>query len=220
MPTSSTACMGDAPILPASSEHVLADGLRVLVRPVVPSDRTELRAGYRKLSTRSRHTRFFSPPADLSDEDLDYLTKLDHHDHCALAAFVLDEPGRPGVGVARYVREADDPSCAEVAVTVLDAYQGRGIGTLLMRLIADQAASNDVRTLVYFVLWDNDVMIELLRQPGARVTAAEPGVARVEIPLPGPVGGWPEHTLHEIVRTFAQRVRDVFEPTTVGGHRS
>src|SRR5689334_21748956 len=85
---SSMTSTGDAPpTLPASSEHVLADGLHLLVRPVRPSDRDELQAGYRKLSTRSRHTRFFSPPVDLSDDDLDYLTDLDYRDHCALAAF-------------------------------------------------------------------------------------------------------------------------------------
>ena len=99
---------------------------------------------------------------------------------------------------------------------MLDAYQGRGIGTLLMRLIASVAASNDVRTLVYFVMWENDAMIDLLRQAGARVAADEPGVARVEIDIPGPDGVLPEHTLHEVIRTHAQRIRDVIESTTVG----
>jgi GNAT superfamily N-acetyltransferase len=192
---------------------VLADGLHVLVRPVLPTDRAELRAGYRKLSTKSRHTRFFAPPADLSEDDLDYLTKLDQRDHCALAAFAMDEPGQPGVAVARYVREADDPSSAEVAVTVIDAYQGRGIGTLLMRLIANLAASNGVRSLVYFVMWENEAMLDLLREAGARVTADEPGVARVEIDLPEPAGELPEHTVREVLHTLAQRVRHVFELT-------
>lgn len=191
-------------MLPESSEHVLADGLRLLVRPVVPSDRTELQAGYRKLSTKSRHTRFFSPPADLSDDDLDYLTKLDYRDHCALAAFAADEPGQPGVAVARYVREADRSSSAEVAVTVLDAYQGRGVGTLLTRLIGDIAARNHVRTLVYFVMWENEAMIDVLREAGARVTADEPGVARVEIDLSQPAGQLPERALQEVVRSLAQ----------------
>jgi len=169
------------------------------------------------LSTRSRHTRFFSPPVDLSDDDLDYLTNLDYRDHCALAAFVLDEPAQPGVAVARYVRDSDQPANAEVAVTVLDAYQGRGIGTLLMRLIADIAAHNGVRTFVHFVMWDNDAMIDLLRQEGARVEPDEPGVARVEIDLPEPGGELPEHTLHELVRTAAQHVREVIHRATVDG---
>ena len=122
--------------LPQGSEHVVGDGLRVLVRPLVAADRAELAAGYRKLSSRSRHTRFFAPPEELDEDDLDYLTLLDYDDHYALAAFALDAPGRPGIGVARYVRERDCPSHAEVAVTVLDGYQRRGLGTLLMRLLA------------------------------------------------------------------------------------
>lgn len=204
------------PSLPPSSEHVLADGTRLLVRPVVPGDRVELSAGYHKLSQHSRHTRFFAPPNELSEADLDYLTQLDYRDHCALAAFVLDEPGQPGVAVARYVREADDSACAEVAVTVLDKYQRRGIGTLLTRLIADAAAANDVRTLVYFVQWKNDEMIELLRQNGARIKADEPGVARVELDIPEAGREVPDRTLHEIVRTLAQLVRDAFERVQTG----
>ncbi len=199
------------PSLPVASEHVLADGTRLLVRPIVPSDRGQLEEGYRRLSARSRHTRFFAPPAELSDADLDYLTQLDYRDHCALGAFVLDEPGEPGVAVARYVREADDPSSAEVAVTVLDDYQRRGIGTLLTRLLASVAASNGVRTLVYFVQWKNDDMIELLRQNGARIKADEPGVARIELDIPDSDREVPDHTLHEIVRAVAQLVRDAFE---------
>jgi GNAT superfamily N-acetyltransferase len=170
--------------LPAASEHELADGSRVLVRPIVPSDRAQLEAGYRTLSPRSRHTRFFAPPSELSDADLDYLTQLDYRNHCALGAFMLDEPGTPGVAVARYVRDPDDPSSAEVAVTVLDDYQRRGIGTLLTWLLASEAAARGVRTFMHFVQWENDDMIELLREKGARITADEPGVARIEFDLP------------------------------------
>ena len=128
--------------------------------------------------------RFFAPPAVLRDADLDYLTQLDYRDHYALGTFLLDEPGQPGVAVARYVREADDPSSAEVAVTVLDDYQRRGIGTLLMRLLASVAGTNGVRTFVYFVQWRNDDVIELLRQNGARSKADEPGVTRMELRHP------------------------------------
>jgi GNAT superfamily N-acetyltransferase len=176
--------MGEVAEIADATEHVLADGGRVLVRPVVPSDRDELAAGYRRLSSRSRHTRFFSPPDDLDDDDLDYLTILDYRDHFAVAAFLLDEPGQPGVAVARYVRDPDDPSRAEVAITVLDDHQRRGIGTLLMQRLAAVAATNDIDTFVQFVLWDNDDMVGLLRAQGATVEPDEPGVARLELALP------------------------------------
>jgi GNAT superfamily N-acetyltransferase len=76
--------------------------------------------------------RFFNAPDHLSTRLLDYLLAVDGIDRCALAAFAIDDDGEPGVAIARYVRNRDDPSSAEAAVTVLDAYQSRGIGTALM----------------------------------------------------------------------------------------
>jgi len=176
--------MADREALVDATEHTLADGGRVLVRPVVPSDRDELAAGYRRLSSRSRHTRFFLPPDELDDDDLDYLTVLDYRNHYAVCAFLLDEPGRPGVAVARYVRDAAEPSQAEVAITVLDDHQRRGIGTLLMHRLAEVAVTHDIETFVQYVRWDNDDMIGLLQAQGATVDPDEPGVARLELMLP------------------------------------
>ena len=193
------------------SEHVLADGLRVLVRPLAPADRAELASGYRQLSSRSRHTRFFVPPDELSDADLDYLTRLDYHDHYTLAAFALDEPGQPGIGVARYVRERDRPAVAEVAVTVLDAYQRRGLGTLLVRLLAPIAASNGVAAFVYYMRWDNEQVIEQLRVEGARVLPDEAGVARIELDLPAAGEDLPSSVVHRIAKALAQRLREALE---------
>ena len=200
--------MGERALVPfEATQHVLDDGLRVLVRPVVPTDRAELEAGYRSLSTHSRQTRFFSPPKELSEDDLDYLTNVDQYDHCALAAFAADEPGAPGLGVARYIREEGRPTHAEVAVTVLDDYQHRGIGTLLMRLLASVAATNGVRTLVSYVQWDNGDLIEQLREEGARVLPDEAGVARIELDIPHDSGGLPDSSVRQIIGMFTERLR-------------
>jgi acetyltransferase len=168
--------------------HVLPGGHPVLVRPVLYTDRHQLAQGFERLSDVSRRMRFFNPPEHLSARFLEYLTVLDYDRHYALAAFVADEPGAPGVGVARWIRLAEDPDKAEVAVTVLDAYQRRGIGSLLLVLLAARAADKGVKTLVAGVLWENAGLLADLRDVGARVVAGEPGVARVELDLePEPV---------------------------------
>jgi len=64
----------------------LADGSRVLIRPIAPEDRDELVAGFERLSAESRYRRFFGPMVRLSERDLDRLTQVDHHDHEALVA--------------------------------------------------------------------------------------------------------------------------------------
>ena len=144
----------------ASSIHELADHCRVLVRPLQLSDRHELEIGYEHLSAEARRRWFFTPPSRLSDADLEYLTDLDYRDHFAWAAFAINERGQPGIGVARYIRDPTQPDHAEVAVTVLDDYQHRGLGTLLLEMLADHARDNGITTFVSHILWDNREILE------------------------------------------------------------
>jgi GNAT superfamily N-acetyltransferase len=166
--------------------HLLPDGTPVVIRPLLYSDRSELARGFALLSPEARRRRFLVETEELSPSDLEYLTNLDFHHHRAWAAFLPSEPDIPGVGVARWVRDRANPAVAEAAVTVLDDYQARGIGTLLLEVLAEDAAAHGIRTLAAYVWWDNDVILEPLRAMGARITGDEPGVARVEVDLPGP----------------------------------
>jgi GNAT superfamily N-acetyltransferase len=192
-----------------SRREVLSDGQPVLIRPLLYGDRFELAAGFTALSPRARQHRFFNAPEELDDAELEYLTNLDYRDHFACAAVLEDRPVPKGVGVARYVREDDDPTSAEVAVTVLDAYQQRGIGTLLTRRLGEVAAENGIRTFVSYVLWENAGAIELLTAETSRITPAEPGVARIEVDLPARVADVPDSYLHRLIRAYVARVRDL-----------
>jgi GNAT superfamily N-acetyltransferase len=187
--------------------HLLADGTRVLVRPLLPSDRAELAARYEELSPASRRRRFFGTPDQLSEHVLDYLTNLDYRTHFAWAAFAFDEPGTPGIAVARYICDRGDATVAELAVTVLDRYQHRGLGTLLTQLLADVAASHGVRTFVSYVLWENADAVARLRAEGARIAPAEPGMARIEIDLPPPPETVSDTTAHNLLSAVTDGVR-------------
>jgi hypothetical protein len=109
---------------------VLRDGSTVMIRPVRPADAPPLADGFARLSARSRRLRFPAPKTALSPAGLRYFPDVGHHDHEALGA--LNHPGGRGVGIARYVRDADDPQAAEIAVTIIDDRQGRGPGTEVM----------------------------------------------------------------------------------------
>lgn len=182
-----------------SHRHLLADGGAILIRPLVPGDRHELALRFSGLSPRSRQLRFFRAPETLDAQDLDYLTNLDYHDHFALAALLLNGPVPEGVGVGRYLRDATNPTIAEVAVTVVDDQQRRGIGTLLARALGEVAADRGIRTFVSYVHWGNEPALALLAGEGARVTPAEPGIARVEIDLPVPMSEVPDTFLHRVL---------------------
>ncbi|MGH2726728.1 MAG: GNAT family N-acetyltransferase, partial [Actinomycetota bacterium] len=91
--------------------------------------------------------------------------------------------GTPGVGVARYVRLRDEPDVAEPAVTVIDEYQGRGLGTMMMDVLARDAVAHGIRRFRAYVLVDNQPIIKILRRFGASMKVEEPGVLRADIDL-------------------------------------
>jgi GNAT superfamily N-acetyltransferase len=191
----------------AGDIHELADGTRILIRPLVPGDRDALARGFARLSPTSRRLRFFATLESLSDAQLDYLTDVDHVNHDAIGAVLVDEAGTvgEGVGVGRWIRLDEEPTKAEIAVTVLDDYQGRGIGTLLLGTLARRAMERGVETLFARVLWENVGWLESLRSVGARVEADEPGVARIEfdLALPEPP---PPTLIRRVLREVATMV--------------
>ena len=164
----------------------LSDGTRVLVRPVGPDDKEALVAGLREMSPQSRILRFLQLRSGFSHEELEYLTELDYENHFAWAAIAIDEEDAPGIGVGRYVRDAADPATAEAAVAVIDRYQRRGVGGLLLRAVAESAVQNGVRRFRGFVSEDNDVVLDRVARHGGRVGEPEDGVVPVEFDLPLP----------------------------------
>ncbi len=181
----------------------LDDGATILIRLLVAGDRDELAREYDRLSAFSRRRRFFSPPKRLSDSLLDYLTNLDYHDRFALIAYATDEPTPRGVGVARWVRDATSPTQADAAVTVVDEWQHRGVGTRLLAALIDEAAAAGIETFTADVLWENEGALGPLRSLGARVRPQEAGVARVEFDLPASGDELAGTAMHHLVSAIA-----------------
>jgi GNAT superfamily N-acetyltransferase len=115
----------------------LRDGSTVRFREVQPADASLLQEGFHNLSAVSRYRRFLFDRPDLTDEEATELTQLDHRDHEAIVA--VDPENGDGAGIARYIRDDVDPSRAVAAVTVIDEWQGRGLGTELVTRIAARA---------------------------------------------------------------------------------
>jgi RimJ/RimL family protein N-acetyltransferase len=166
---------------PAGMQAVLRDGSRVLIRPVQSADAPLLADGFARLSATSRWMRFLTPKKELSPAELRFLTDLDHHDHEALGA--LDRRDGRGVGVARYVRQADDPWGADVAVTIVDEWQGRGLGTELLARLSDRAREENIRRFTALVAAENVAVGGLLRNACARLVGRESNTLEYEISL-------------------------------------
>jgi len=177
------------------------DGSRLVVRPVRPDDRALLLAGFERLGPESRYKRFLAPMPELTDDVVAYLTSVDHHDHEALAA--IDPATGEGVGVARFVRLAERPDTAEAAVTVIDDWQGRGVGTILLGLLAERARAEGIVRFTALLLAENRDMLELLEALGSvRVIDRELGTVEIEAELPAKGAG---AELRQALRASASR---------------
>jgi GNAT superfamily N-acetyltransferase len=196
-------------------EFVLRDGTRALVRPIRADDKERLVAGLAELSPESRYMRFHSAVSTLTERQLRHLTEIDYHDHMAYVAINLDAPDEPGMGVARYIRLAQDPTIAEAAVTVLDRYQGRGLGTLLLRELSAYAVEHGIRTFRNYVLASNSAMLDIFDELGGIRRFDGAGVYQVDVPLDEapvepPERSTPERMLREAARGVLPPFRFVF----------
>jgi GNAT superfamily N-acetyltransferase len=180
----------------------LRDGSVVVIRQVQSGDAPLLAEGFARLSMESRQLRFLIGKSSLSPAELRYFTEIDHHDHEALGA--LDPEDGRGLGIARYIRHLDDPEGAEVAVTVIDEWQDRGLGTELLKRLADRARQEGIRHFTALVDVDNEAVQALLRDSHAevRVIEREPGSVEYQIPLPP--GGLGD-ALYSVLRAFGRR---------------
>ena len=217
-------CRAGGPGRPGLSGHrprpvptglvALRDSSRVLIRPVRRADAALLADGFTRLSLRSRQMRFLTPKKQLSAAELRYFTDVDHHDHEALVA--LNPADGRGVGIARYIRHSSDPHAAEVAVTIVDDWQGRGLGTELVTRLSGRARHEGIHRFTALAAEDNTAVARMLANTSARLAGRGPGTLEYHIPLtpsteehrrtrrgpvpipcPGASGGWADGNSRE-----------------------
>lgn len=117
----------------------LPDGGVMRLRLAQPEDREGIIRAFALLSEETRVQRWFYPKMRLTEQEIDALVSPADEDHGAISAIELDRDGqeKSGIGMARFVRSRDDPSAAEIAITIVDGWQGLGIGRILLhRLLA------------------------------------------------------------------------------------
>jgi GNAT superfamily N-acetyltransferase len=193
--------------------HRLRDGTLVRLRPIGPADRARLAAGFEKLSRESRYRRFFTAMPRLPERMLDRLVATDDWKHVAIGAEVAsDDPAQAdGLGVARFIRLDDMPDVAEVAVAVVDAKQGLGLGTLLLRELVDAARERGVRRFRATLLAENAPAQALVRELADDVTVRrENGNLVYEIVLPEPTEEAERGVLARLLKLAATGVQFVF----------
>jgi GNAT superfamily N-acetyltransferase len=140
--------------------ETLRDRSHVVIRPIQPQDRAAEKAFLEGLSLQARRYRFlgqFSSPGELL---IDRLVHVDFEHDVAFVAVVPDDARERIVGVARYGVDPDGTRC-ECAVTVADAWQKKGLGTILMRHLIEIARARGIGTMYSIDSTDNVEMHDL-----------------------------------------------------------
>jgi RimJ/RimL family protein N-acetyltransferase len=150
----------------------LRDGSSAFIWSLLAEDREALARGYSELSAESRYQRFLSGVPELTESMLHRLVDtVDGIDHVALVLVVFDDEfAGSGAGVARMIRYGDDPTAADVAVTVTEAYRGRGVASALLAELLDQRPMG-IERIVTHVATDNAASLAMLQRLGRTVVA-------------------------------------------------
>jgi RimJ/RimL family protein N-acetyltransferase len=165
-----------------SAFELLRNGRQINIRALRPEDRADVVAAVDRVSARSLYRRFFGLRRHFSEKEINFFLNVDFANHVALVAVVRDGGRAAIVGGGRYVGVRS--GVAEVAFTVVDKYQGQGIGTALMRHLATLARNAGLKELIAEVLPENMPMLKVFEKSGLRLsTKREAGVVHVALQL-------------------------------------
>lgn len=124
-------------------------------RKIIPSDKSYFEQAFAQLSNESKYLRFSSMPQKLPSKHLKYLTELDDTDHVAWGILDITSEKPVPAGVGRFVRLDKNSNTAEMALTVVDAYQSQGLGRILFSILNIEASRRGIQAFEHFVLSEN-----------------------------------------------------------------
>jgi RimJ/RimL family protein N-acetyltransferase len=160
----------------------LRDGRRIEIRAFRPEDRDGLQQAATRVSAKSIYRRFFGPRRNFSEKEKSFFLNVDFEKHVALVALADENGQRVIVGSGRYILVS--PGKAEVAFTVIDPYQGQGIGAAMLRHLIILARTSGLQVLTAEVLPENTPMLKVFQSCGLPMaTARASGVVHVDLAL-------------------------------------
>jgi RimJ/RimL family protein N-acetyltransferase len=152
-----------------TAHELLRDGSPVEIRALRPDDETEMLAAVERTSPQSLQRRFFAMKRHFSERERAFFMQIDFSNHVALVALVRQTDRQMIVGGGRYI--VLEPGRAEMAFVVVDAWQGRGIGSLLIRHLIKIAGHGGLQELTAEVLPDNTAMLKVFERSGFKTAA-------------------------------------------------
>ncbi len=161
----------------------LKDGTSILIRQNDPCIKDCIVQGFDELSAQSKYLRFFIPLKTLSDAQLKNLSDIDNINSVVVTALEIQEDENRCIGLARYSCLDEEPDVAEFALTVIDEFQKRGVGTILLKALIDRARENRIRVFRGSVLSSNYHVIRMLKSHKAKFSNEGNGSLRFDFEI-------------------------------------
>ena len=171
------------------------------------ADRDKFIEGFKKLSRKSVYHRFFGFMKELSPRQIDDLLNTDEKNHVAWAAFDIVDDDTIGIGVGRFRRSIDNPSEAELALTVIDEYQEKGVGTILLAIMYYLASILEIDILTGIIMFDNSKLIRRFKELGAEMKRVGPEY-EMRLPIFKNFDDIPKTRYSRILRPILQFLKD------------
>lgn len=149
-----------------STIETLPTGKTIEIRALKPEDRSDFVAAVGRASSQSLYRRFFAVRRHFTEDETSFYLNVDFQNHVALVATAEENGHSTIVAGGRYI--VVRPGQAEVAFTVLDEYQGQGIGAALLRHLIAIARQAELKQLVAQVLPENSAMLKVFRKSGLK----------------------------------------------------
>ncbi|MFT4199635.1 GNAT family N-acetyltransferase [Gordonia sp. (in: high G+C Gram-positive bacteria)] len=156
-----------------AADVLASDGGVVHLRPIVPDDADDVVEFHSQLSERTRYMRYFGPTPTLPPREVARMTTVDYQDRVALVALLGGKI--IAIGVYEGLAASGRPESAEVAFTVSDEHQGRGLGPILLEHLAGAAAENGFTRFEAEVLAENTNMVTVFRDAGYQLSRSFDG---------------------------------------------
>jgi RimJ/RimL family protein N-acetyltransferase len=147
----------------------LRDGSAVDIRALRREDEADMLIALEKASVQSLQRRFFVMRRHFSDKERAFFMDIDFKNHVALVAYAEEAGRKVLVGGSRYI--TFEPGRAEMAFMVVDTWQGRGVGSTLMRHLVKIASEAGLKELTAEILPENAAMLKIFRKFGFKPAA-------------------------------------------------
>lgn len=187
--------------------YPIRDNTYICFKTLGKNDREKFIAGFKRLSQKTVYRRFFGFMKELTDKQVDNFLNTDKKDHIAWAALDIVGDDAIGIGVGRFKRSEINPNEAELALTVLDDYQDRGVGSVLLAIMYYLAGKLEIDILTGIILSENAKLIRRFMELGAKMDRIK-NEYEMRLPVYTDFNAMPKTNYSGIINTILQFLKE------------